>query len=223
MRTVVRLLPLVIVHVLIIVIYSQGHPGLVQGENRYVTDAQRLIELQDPMMQRDPVPWNGPGYPLFLVPFVLVSMPNVVLRLANVALMLLGSLYLIRSLRYFVEEKWAYVAVYFMGLYPVLLKYLPRILTEPFCIFLACGLVFHIIHMNRSPDRRRLHLVIAGVYFGFLALAKVLFGYVIGAAILFYLAASLISRKRWALRTLLVACIALAVCVPAALFVPIPD
>jgi hypothetical protein len=208
------LLPLVIVHVLIIVIYSQGHPGLVQGENRYVTDAQKLIEMQDSMMQRDPVPWNGPGYPLFLVPFVLVSAPNVILRLANVALMLLGSLYLIRSLRYFVEEKWAYVAVYCMGLYPVLLKYLPRILTEPFCIFLACGLVFHIIHMNRGPDRRRLHLVIAGVYFGFLALAKVLFGYVIGAAILFYLAASLISRKRWALKTLLVACIALAVCAP---------
>ena len=214
MRTVVRLLPLVIVHVLIIALYSQGHPGLVQGENRYVTDAAKLIEPRSPMMERDPVPWNGPGYPLFLVPFVLLRAPNVLLRLANAVLMLLGSLYLIRSLRYFVEEKWAYVAVYCMGLYPALLKYLPRILTEPFCIFLACGLVFHLIHMNRSPDRRRLHLVIAGVYFGFLALAKVLFGYVIGAAILFYLVVSLISRKRWAVRALLVAAIALAVCVP---------
>ena len=214
MRTVVRLLPLVIVHVLIIAIYSHGHPDLVRGENRYVTDAAKLIERRDPTMERDPVPWNGPGYPLFLVPFVFLNSPTAVLRFANAALVLLGSLYLMRSLRYFVEEKWGYVAVYCMGLYPVLLKYLPRILTEPLCIFLACGLVFHLIHMNRSSNRRKLHLVLAGVYFGYLALTKVLFGYVVGAAILIYLVASIIYRKRWALRALAVASIALAVCVP---------
>jgi len=214
LRTVVRLLPLIIVHVLIVVMYSQGQPGLVQGENRYVTDAEKIIEPPERMMQREPVPWNGPGYPLFLVPFVFLNAPTVVLRLANVALMLLGSLYLIRSLRYFVKEKWAYVAVYLIGLYPVLLKYLPRILTEPLCVFLACGLVFHLIHMNRSPDRRNLHLVLAGLYFGYLALTKVLFGYVVAAAIVLYLAASFVYRRRWALRTLAVGCIAMAVCLP---------
>ena len=41
-----------------------------------------------------------------------------------------------------------------------------------------------------------------------------LFGYVVGAAILIYLVASIIYRKRWALRALAVASIALAVCVP---------
>ncbi len=214
MRTVLKLLPIFIVHVLIIVMYSQGHPGLVQGENRYVTDAAKLIESGDRVIERDPVPWNGPGYPLFLVPFLLLHAPNIVIRLANAALLLLGSLYLVRTLRYYVRERWAYVAVYCVGLYPVLLKYLPRIITEPICVFLACGLAFHMIHMNRTSDRRALHLVLAGLYFGCLALTKILFGYVIAAAIVFFLVVLLVSRKRRALRTLAIACIALAVCVP---------
>ncbi len=214
MKTVLRLLPLLIVHVLIIVMYSQGHPDLVKGENRYVTDAVKLIEPRDRMLERDPVPWNGPGYPLFLVPFLLLHAPNIVIRLANAALLLLGSLYLIRALRYYVAQRWAYVAVYCVGLYPVLLKYLPRIITEPICVFLACGLAFHMIHMRRSPDRRTLHLVLAGLYLGFLALAKVLFGYVIALAIVFFLVVLLFQRNRSAFRTLLIACIALAICVP---------
>ena len=214
MKTVLKLLPLLIVHILIIVMYSQGHPGLVAGENRYFTDAVKLIEHGEQAVGKDPVPWNGPGYPLFLAPFVLLHAPNLVMRLANAVLMLLGALYLLRSLRYYVAERWAYVAVYCMGLYPVLLKYLPRIITEPFCVFLSCGLVFHMIHMKRFPDRRWLHLLLAGVYFGFLALAKVLFGYVIAVAIVFFLATLLIQRKRSALRPLVVACIALAICVP---------
>ena len=214
MKTVLKLLPLFIIHILLIVMYSQGHPGLVAGENRYYTDAVKLIEHGEQAVGKDPVPWNGPGYPLFLVPFVLLHVPNIVMRLANAGLMLLGALYLLRSLRYYVATRWAYVAVYCMGLYPVLLKYLPRIITEPFCIFLSCGLVFHIIHMKRIPERRWLHLVAAGVYFGFLALAKVLFGYVIAVAIVFFLVSLLIQRKRSALRPLLVACIALAICVP---------
>jgi 4-amino-4-deoxy-L-arabinose transferase-like glycosyltransferase len=91
---------------------------------------------------------------------------------------------------------------------------MPRVFTEPLCVFLACGLVFHLIQMNRTPDRRKLHTVLAGVYFGYLALTKVLFGYVIAAAIVLYLVVSVIARKRWAVRALMVACVALAVCVP---------
>jgi len=214
MKTVLKLLPLLIVHILIIVMYSQGHPDLVAGENRYFTDAVKLIESGEQALGKDPVPWNGPAYPLFLVPFVLLHAPNIIMRLANAVLLLLGSLYLMRALRYYVARRWAYVAVYCMGLYPVLLKYLPRIITEPICVFLACGLVFHMIHMKRNPERRTLHLVLAGLYFGFLALAKVLFGYVIAVAIVFFLVTLLIQRKRSAARPLLVACIALAVCTP---------
>jgi 4-amino-4-deoxy-L-arabinose transferase-like glycosyltransferase len=214
MKTVLRLLPLFIIHILIIVIYSHGHPGLVTGETRYYTDAMKLIEHGEQAVGKDPVPWNGPGFPLFLVPFVLLHAPNIVMRIANAVLMLLASLYLLRSLRYYVAKRWAYLAVYCMGLYPVLLKYMPKIITEPFCVFLSCGLVFHMIHMKRFPGRRWLHLVLAGVYFGFLALTKVLFGYVIAVAIVLFLVTALIRRKRSALRPLLVAVIALAVCVP---------
>jgi 4-amino-4-deoxy-L-arabinose transferase-like glycosyltransferase len=214
MKTLLKLLPLLIIHILIIVMYSQGHPGLVAGENRYYTDAVKIIEHGEQAAGKDPVPWNGPGFPLFLVPFVLLNAPNIVMRLANAVLLLLGALYLLRSLEYYVAERWAYLAVYCMGLYPVMLKYLPRIITEPFCVFLSCGLVFHMIHMKRFPDRRWLHLVLAGVYFGFLALAKVLFGYVIAVAIVVFLVVLIIQRKRSAWRPLLVALVALAVCVP---------
>lgn len=214
MRTVLRLLPIFLLYVLIIVMYSQGHPDLGKGENRYVNDAVKLIKARDLMLERDLVPWNGPGYPLFLVPFLLLHAPNIVIRLANAFLLLLGLLYLVRALRYYVRDRWAYVAAYCMGLYPVLLNYLPRIITEPICVFLACGLVFHIIHMNRTSEHRALHLLLAGLYFGFLALTKVLFGYVIAAAIVLSLVILLVSRERRAFRTLLVGCIALAVCVP---------
>jgi hypothetical protein len=55
---------------------------------------------------------------------------------------------------------------------------------------------------------------VASLYLGYLALTKVLFGYVLAAAIVIFLAAFILTRKRHTLRALLVACVALVVCIP---------
>jgi hypothetical protein len=199
---------LLIVHVVVILVYNQSASKLLSGENRYIATALNLIK------RRQVMPWCGPGYPLFLFPFAVSDVPWVVARLANAAVLFVGFIYLFRALRYYVDEKWAYVSVYCLGLYPLLLEYSPRLFTEPFSVFLACGLSFHFIRMSRTPERRWLHLLIASGYLGFLVLTKVLFGYVVAAAILIFLVTFAFTRSRHVLRGLLVACLALAVCVP---------
>jgi 4-amino-4-deoxy-L-arabinose transferase-like glycosyltransferase len=193
--------------------YTGGHHGLRIDEDRYVAFARNLTQGYYSPPGRLNL-WNGPGYPLVLAPFLALNLPWAAARLLNVVLLYLALLYLFRVLRAYVPARIAYVGVYSVGLMPVVVEHLPRLLTEPLCMFLISGFAYHLCKAHRHGPGWRLHLVIAAVFLGYAALTKVLFGYVIAAAIVILLATFVVVRRRSLLKSLIVACLGLLVCMP---------
>jgi hypothetical protein len=112
--------------------------------------------------------WNGPGYPLLLLPFVQASCVHAA-RYAN-ALWHAGMLaYVWALLQPYVGIRWRVLALLALYFYQPLTSHLPLLYTEVVCCFLLTGWAYH-------AQRGRWHLLIAGVYLGVLCLTKVIFG-----------------------------------------------
>ena len=81
LKPAVMFLPFLILYVLIILKVSTHE--LVGDEGRYYEFANNLLNGY----YSPPAPninlWSGPGYPIFLVPFVWLKMPLLVIKLAN--------------------------------------------------------------------------------------------------------------------------------------------
>lgn len=212
MRLVIRLLPLLLIYILIFALTDLPEVPRSDGA-RYLYFSRNLTEgFYSP---RDKINlWNGPGYPLLLTPVVGLDLPEAVARHLNIALMLLAAAYFYLTLRQYVGAVPATIATYALGLWPPVLRLMPQIMTEPFSMLLTCGFVFHLTRMHRTDERHRLHLVLASGFLGYLALTRVIFGYVILVALLVLLVLYLIRRARPLLRDVMVCIIALAVCVP---------
>jgi hypothetical protein len=153
---------------------------LVDDEWRYEHYAKNLT--QGFFSPRDRVfLFNGPGYPLMLVPFVARDWLDGG-RYLNVALHCGALAYAWGILRPRLRLGWTVLAVALLGLYPPLLRHVPLVMTEVASFFLVTAFMYHALHVQDA----RWHRVAAGVYLGILCLTKVIFGYV---AVLFLVAA----------------------------------
>ena len=144
--------------------------------------------------------WNGPGYPLFLVPFVAADFTDGA-RYAN-AFLHAGTLaYAWLILRARLPASWTIGAVLLLGLHPPSREHLPLLYTEILCAFLLTGWVYHCLRATsdvagtRARPWRRVHVGIAGFYLGCLALTKVVFGPATAALALLLVAASWWRRR----------------------------
>lgn len=157
---------------------------------------------------------SGPGYPLALLPIAGLKLPWVIARLLNPVFLILSVLYFYQTLRLYLGERGSFLFAAFFGGYPMFLKYLHLVYSENFAILLVCGFIYHFCRVFVSERGSWLHGLTAGIYLGFLALTKVIFGYVILAALVFFLALFLWKRSEFLKRTLGVHALALLFCVP---------
>jgi uncharacterized membrane protein len=153
--------------------------------------------------------WNGPGYPLLILPFVKLGWTDGA-RYAN-AFWHAGTVaYAWAILRPYVGMPWKLVAVVALGLYQPLVSHLPLLYTETVCCFLMLGWAYHASQANSSSLQR----LIAGSYLGVLCLTKVIFG----VGLLVFIAVAfglwLYRRIRSLESQLQISLLALAFCVP---------
>jgi hypothetical protein len=205
------LLPLLVLYLAIVVILPSSS---FQGdEGGYVYNATRMV-YGPAFTPQDPRLWWGPGYPLFLIPFVVFRLPWLAAKLLNAVFIWGAIIYFYALLRRYIPTTTALIVTLCLGLYPPLMRALPYLSTEDVTIFLICGLMFHFCALYNNAHRFRLHLAAASLYLGYLALTKVFFGYVI-VALLAYSLVLLIWRRTRAVRTAIpVLLIALICCVP---------
>ena len=88
------------------------------------------------------------------------------------------------------------------------------ILAESLVLFLVCGFLFYFLKLHRNPNNKRLHIFLSGAFLGFLALTKVIFGYVILTLIACYLIFLIFSRSNKTKNSLLVLVISFMFCIP---------
>jgi hypothetical protein len=151
---------------------SLPHP-LQDDEWRYTYYAENL--LQGYFSPRERVfLWNGPGYPLLLVPFVKFGWLDGA-RYAN-AVWHAGALvyaWLTASAR--LPPRWALGCVLALCLYAPVYEFLPLAQTEVLCFFLVAAFTEHSLRAAASL----LHGLVAAALLALLCLTKVVFGVVL--------------------------------------------
>jgi len=210
MKAKIYFLPLLLLYLVIIIAYNNNLQG---DEGRYLTFARNLSHgYYSPPNNIDL--WNGPGYPLLLAPLVILKLDSLPIRLLNAFLLYIAVIYFFNTLRMYLNRKYALYISYILGIYPPVLRDLPMILTETFVIFLICGFSYHFCKLMQSGGKNRFQLIISSLYLAFIALTKIIFGYVIITSIVIFLIASAIKRRKSVEKVLAVNIIAMLFCLP---------
>lgn len=164
--------------VLFILLVLKQHSDVMEGdEGRYVFFAKNLLQG----FYSPPVPgidlWCGPGYPILLMPFVALGLPLICITLMNAIFQYLSIVLLFKSLLNFVDYQKAILFSLFWAFCYSSYKYIYVIYTEPFTIFLISLLIFSIVKAFNSQTNK--YIIVSGFILGYIALTKVMFGYVI--------------------------------------------
>jgi hypothetical protein len=212
MRDKIKFLPLLFFYIIIILIAQTDE--FWGDEARYVMFATNLTHGY--YSPRDNINlWNGPGYPIVLMPFVLLKLPLLTAKLSNALFLFLAVFYIYHTLHLYMQKRTALFFSYLLGIYIPFLRYIHRLLTEPLAIFLVCGFIFHFCKLHQDNKKFSwVHFLIASFYVGYLALTKIFFGYVITACLLLFLFLYLWKKKDTFKKTFLIYLFALLYCMP---------
>lgn len=154
------------------------HRDALQGdEGKYLAFAQNLLHGFYSPPAPDINLWNGPGYPLLLVPFVALRLPLIAITLFNAALQYGSVVLLHKSLTQVTSHRAAVGFSLFWACYYPSFQELPLIATEPLSCFLAAALTFCLTRSLNGAGGGS--TTAAGLALGYLGLTKVIFCYVI--------------------------------------------
>jgi len=123
----------------------------------------------------------GPGYPIIIAPFIALNLPLIYITLLNAALYYFSIILLFKSLLLVVNFRIAVITSLFWALYYHSFEQLHLIYTETITSFLISLIIYCTIKAF-SPDNTRNTnklIIIAGFALGYVALTKVIFGYVL--------------------------------------------
>ena len=180
--------------VFVILLPTNGHFG---DEPYYIKFANNLLQgFYSPQSPNVDLMY-GPGYPLFLVPFIALGLPLITITILNAVLYYFSIILLFKSLQHFVSYKVVLAVSLFWALYYHSYEQLHLIYTETLTSFLVSLIIFASVKVFTSTNLRvkRRYIVVAGFAFGYVALVKVLFGYVLVFMLLGSLVLYLINRK----------------------------
>lgn len=213
MKNSIRFLPLLLLYIIIVLIASNSN--FIGDEGRYVKFAFNLTKGY--YSPSDPYRldlWNGPGYPMVLLPFALFKLPWITAKLLNAFFLFGAVIYFYNTLQFYTSEHSARYLSFIFGIYPLFLRYIHRLLTEQLAVFLVCGVLFHFTKLHRHTKTSWIQILVVSLYLSYLALTKVLFGYVILICLILFLLVYLWKRKNTLKKVALIYLFALIWCTP---------
>ncbi len=205
-----RCLPLLALYITIVWLYAV--PEFHADEARYVKYAVNLAQGYFSPPNR-PALGNGPGYSLFLVPFVVFDIPWIVAKLCNAVFLYIAVLYFYATLCFYTNQRTAFWCAYVFGLYSLFMKYIDLMHTEVLGVFLISGLIYHFCAVAHSKQKT-LHTIAAASYFAYLALSKIFFGYPLLLSLLVATLGYVLLRERVLARAAVVCGLAMLLCLP---------
>ncbi|MEO8765803.1 MAG: hypothetical protein ABI416_15995 [Ginsengibacter sp.] len=123
----------------------------------------------------------GPGYPILIWLFLILHMPLIFLNLINGVFNYLAIVYLFKSLQQILSFKRALIFSLFLACYSNSLEFMPLKYSESLTLFLVSMTLYYTMKAF-SPDNLKKHkkyIYLAGFVIGYLALTKIIFGYVL--------------------------------------------
>jgi len=187
--------PVLILSISYILIFPTD--GKWGDEARYINLAENIIHGY----YSPPAPaidfGNGPGYPLFIAPFIALRTPLVVITILNAVLLYFSLILLYKILFDFLKLHNALIFCLLCVLNINCYQYLDVIVAEKFAFMLISLIVYNLIKSFNPESQSGInkYIVLSGFFIGYLALTKPIFGYVISIMLIFTVILSLINRK----------------------------
>ena len=158
--------------------------------------------------------WNGPGYPLVLVPFLALGIPLIYATLLNAVFQYIAVVYLFKALQLFVGKKTAIIFSLFWACFYIAFKEMTWLYTECLANMLICIFLYYSAAIYFSVKNEPEKIIISGCLFGYLTLTKVVFGYVLLFLLIILLCAYLFRRTTSIKKSLMIMVIALVTNIP---------
>lgn len=153
---------------------------LVMDEVRYWGFATNLLDGHFHYLEGDNFLWSGPGYPLFLVPFVALNAPLWLIKAMNAVLLYLAIVYLFKTLALYLGREKAYLGSLLFGFYlPLYTMALPNIMTEALVVLLVVLTMFTTARAIKQKHLSFKQLWLPGLCLTGLVLTKIIFGYAV--------------------------------------------
>jgi len=170
-------------------------PSLYGDEIRYMDFAKNLTHgFYSPFPAHINL-WNGPGYPIILMPFAALHIPDIYTTLMNAVFEYLSVVFLYKALNRVTNHKTALCAGLLLALYPNALSMLPILYTEAFSMFLVSLLIyFATLSYFKTAGK---YIILTGLVLGYLTLTKIIFGYVIIIGMLACMVMILLREQRY--------------------------
>jgi len=171
--------PFLILFIIVAIIFpTNGRSG---DEVKYLELAQNLVHGFFSPPPPDINLGNGPGYPIFLMPFIALHLPLITITLMNAILYYLSTVLLFKLLLQVTTFNKSLIFSIFWAFYINLYKWIPLVYTEIFVPFLVVLFIFCLQNAFTIEDakKRKRYIFLSGFILGFMALAKPVFGYVL--------------------------------------------
>ncbi len=203
-------LPFLLIYVVVVLL---EHKNILQGdEGRYMAYANNLIHgFYSP--PGEVYLWNGPGYPLMLMPFVALNLPTILITMCNALFHYLSVVFLYKTLVLYCSKKKALVFSLFWACYYIAFKEMGIIYTESFTILLITLFQYFTVKAFKQNASWK-PVILSGLVLGYIILTKVIFSYVVIAVLLFALVIFLFIRKKFLQKTIFILSIAMMANLP---------
>jgi hypothetical protein len=200
--------------ILVLIFHTNGNQG---DEPEYRMFANNLIHG----FYSPPAPninlTVGPGYSIILMPFMALQLPLISIALMNAVFYYLSIILLFKALCQIVSFRIALGFSLFWACYYHSINEMYMMQPEIFTSFLISLLIYNLLK-SFNPDYSKLskkYIYVSGFIFGYLALTKVIFGYVLMVLFVGILFLLIVGRKAINYRkSLYILIIALAVTTP---------
>lgn len=211
LKSILPFLPLLLVYLALVALFS--HDELIADEGRHMEYAINLTngfysDTENPSLR------NGPGYPLLILPFVLINAPYIIFKLLNSLLLFIAAVFFFKTIVNYVNPRKAILLTYLFGLYPPFLKWLNYIHSETFSILLVCGFMYFFLRLNKQSSNKFLNMLLSASFLGILALTKVMFGYVLIVMTIIFVAVYFLKKSEKIKHTLIVIVGGFLFCIP---------
>jgi len=171
--------PFLLLYIVLVLIHPTH--GTVQDEPKYLMFAENLIHGFYSPPAPDIDIGDGPGYPILIMPFLAISLPLICITLLNAVLYYLSVILLFKALQKVVSLPAALICSLFWACFYNSYENIALILPETFTAFLISLLVFNFLQAFNTVNSKKAakYIYISGFIIGYIALTKVIFGYVI--------------------------------------------
>ena len=193
LKTLLTFFPLLIFYFIFYFTFSTNE--LIGDETRHLSYTTNLsngyfAEANNPSLR------VGPLYPLAILTPYILGASNDIIRLLNALFLLIAVIFLYKALLYYLKPGVSVALAYIFGLYPAILKYMTVIYAEALALMLVCGFLYYFIKIIKEDSKCKLNMALASSFLGFLVLTKVIFGYVVLAALFFFLLLFIFKRSK---------------------------